>query len=149
MKYPSVIDYDKVEALETRVKAIKGVKLYIPVEATKICLVPNVIVPKNFRVPEFIKYTRTQCTTTHLKSYYNKMIEVVHDKKLLMHFFQDSLSIVALNWYIRLDRTNIQKWKDLMNSFIKKYKYNMDMVRDQSNLLSLEKGSHESVQEYA
>jgi hypothetical protein len=73
------------------------------------------------------------------------MIEVVHDKKLLMHFFQDSLSIAALNWYIRLDRTNIQKW----NSFIKKYKYNMDMVRDQSNLLSLEKGSHESVQEYA
>jgi hypothetical protein len=57
--------------------------------------------------------------------------------------------MTTLNWYIRLDRTNIQKWKDLMNSFIKKYKYNMDMVRDQSNLLSLEKGSHESVQEYA
>jgi hypothetical protein len=55
MKYPSVIDYDKVEALETRVKAIKGVKLYIPVEATKICLVPNVIVPKNFHVLEFLK----------------------------------------------------------------------------------------------
>jgi ribosomal protein S26 len=73
MKYPSVIDYDKVEALETRVKAIKGVKLYNPVEATQICLVSNVIVPKNFRVPEFIKYTRTQCPTTYLKSYYNKM----------------------------------------------------------------------------
>jgi len=76
-----VIDYDKVEALETIVKAIKGVKLYNPVEATKICLVPNVIVPKNFRVPEFIKYPRTQYPTTHLKSYYNKMTEVVHDKK--------------------------------------------------------------------
>jgi len=38
--------------------------------------------------------------------------------------------MTTLNWYIRLDRTNIQKWKDLMNSFIKKYKYNMDMVPD-------------------
>jgi len=36
-----------------------------------------------------------------------------------------------------------------MNSFIKKYKYNMDMVPDRSNLLLLEKESHEAVQEYA
>jgi hypothetical protein len=31
------------------------------------------------------------------------MTEIVHDKKLLMHFFLDSLSEVALNWYMRLD----------------------------------------------
>ena len=88
-------------------KAIKGVKLYNPVEATKICLIPNMIVPKNFHVHEFIKYTETQCPTTHLKSYYHKMTEVVHYKKLLMHLFQDSLSVAALNWYTRLEATKI------------------------------------------
>jgi len=55
-------------------------------------LVSNVVVPKKFYVPTFIKYTRTQFTMTHLKSYSNKISEVVYNKKLLMHFFQDGLS---------------------------------------------------------
>jgi len=39
-----------------------------------------------FHVPEFIKYTGTQYLITHLKSYYNKMTEVVHDEKLPILF---------------------------------------------------------------
>ena len=83
---------------------------------------------KKFRLPEFIKYTGTQCPITHLKSYCNKMAEVVHDEKLLMHFFQDSLSGAALSWYMRLDNTKIRKWKDLVDAFVKQYKYNMDIT---------------------
>jgi hypothetical protein len=91
------IDQDKFEALEARLKVIEGVDLYDPVRATKMCLVLNVVVPKKFRVPEFIKYSGTQCPMTHLKSYCNKMTEVVHDEKLLMHFFQDSLNRATLS----------------------------------------------------
>jgi hypothetical protein len=86
-----------------------------------MCLVPNVVIHKKFRVSEFIKYTRTQCPVTHLKTYYNKMVEVVYDEKLLIHFFQDSLSNVALTWYMRLDNTKIKKWMDLVNAFIRQY----------------------------
>ena len=103
------IGQDKMAALEARIRAIEGVELYDPVRAAEMCLVPNVVVPKKFRVPEFIKYTGTQCPMTHLKSYCNKMAEEVHDEKLLMHFFQDSLSGTALSWYMRLDNTKIQK----------------------------------------
>jgi hypothetical protein len=80
------IDQDKMAALEARIRVIEGVDLYDLVRATEMCLVPNVVVPKKFCVPEFIKYTGTQCPMTHLISYYNKMTEVVHDEKLLMHF---------------------------------------------------------------
>jgi hypothetical protein len=57
------------------------------VQATEMCPVANVIVPKKFCVPEFIKYTRTQCPVTHLKSYCYKMA-VVRNEKLLMYFFR-------------------------------------------------------------
>jgi hypothetical protein len=77
------IDQDKMAALEAWIRAIERVDLYDPVRASEMCLVPNVVVPKKFRVPEFIKYTGTQCPITHLKSYYNKMAEVVHREKLL------------------------------------------------------------------
>ena len=106
-------------------------------------------VTKKFRVPEFIKYTGTQCPVTHLKSYCNKMAEVVHDEKLLMHFFQDSLSGAALSWYMRLDNIIIRNWKDLVDAFVKQYKYNKDIAPDRTSLSNLEKKEKESIREYA
>jgi hypothetical protein len=143
------IDQDKMAALEARIRAIEGVDLYDPVRAAEMCLVPNVVVPKKFHVLEFIKYIGTQCSMTHLKSYCNKMAEVVHDEKLLMHFFQDSLSGAALSWYMRLDNTKIRIWKDLVDAFVKQYKYNMDITPDRNSLSNLEKGDKESIREYA
>jgi len=87
--------------LNARLRVIKYVGLYDPVQLIEICLVLRVVAPKKFHLPEFIKYTGTQYPATNLKSYYNKMVEVVQDEKLLMHFFQDSLSEVILNWYMR------------------------------------------------
>ena len=86
------ISQDKTTVLEARIRVIEGVNLYDPIRAAEMCLVPNVVVPN-----EFIKYSGTKCPMTHLKSYCNKMVEVVHDEKLLMHFFQDSLSGATLS----------------------------------------------------
>jgi hypothetical protein len=58
-KSSNSIDQDKVEALEARIRVIEGVDLYDPVRAAEMCLVSNVVVPKKFRVPEFIKYSGT------------------------------------------------------------------------------------------
>jgi hypothetical protein len=99
----------KWTALEERVRAVEGNHLCDLVKAAKMCLVPNVVIPKKFRVPEFVKYTGTQCSITHLKAYCNKIAEVVKDKKLLIHFFQDSLTSAALTWYMQLDNTKVKK----------------------------------------
>jgi hypothetical protein len=90
-------------------EGIKGTSLHDHIKAVEMCLVPNVAIPKIFRVPEFIKYTGTQCPITHLKAYCNKMAEVVYVEKLLIHFFQDSLSDVSLTWYMWLDNTKVKK----------------------------------------
>ena len=50
---------EKLAALEERMKAIEGNSLYDPVKAAEMCLVPNVVIPRKFRVPEFVKYTGT------------------------------------------------------------------------------------------
>jgi hypothetical protein len=99
---------EKWTALEDRVRAVEGNHLCDLVKAVKMCLVPNVVIPKKFRVPEFVKYTGTQCPVTHLKAYCNKMAEVVDNEKLLIHFFQDSLSDTALTWYMRLDNAKVK-----------------------------------------
>jgi len=52
-----------------------------------MCLVSNVMVPKKFWVLEFVKYIGNQFPMTPLKSYYNKMTEVIDDNKMLILFF--------------------------------------------------------------
>jgi len=99
---------DKWAALEQRLMAFEGSSLHDHIKVVEMCLVPNVVIPKKFMVLEFIKYTWTQCPVMHLKGYCNKIAEVVHDEKLLIHFFQDSLSDVALTWYMQLDNTKIK-----------------------------------------
>jgi hypothetical protein len=139
---------DKWVALEQRLRAFEGTSLHDHIKAVEMCLVPNVVIPKKFRVPEFIKYTRTQCPVTHLKAYCNKMTEVVYDEKLLIHFFQDSLSDVVLTWYIRLDNTKVKKWKDLVDAFIRQFKFNMDGGPDRLSLQTMKKDNKQSIREY-
>ncbi|XP_011013700.1 PREDICTED: uncharacterized protein LOC105117661 [Populus euphratica] len=142
-------ELNKFIALEQRRRAFEGIHLYYPIKAAEMCLVPNVVIPKKFRVPEFIKYTGTQCYITHLKAYCNKMVEVVDDEKLLIHFFQDSLSDISLTWYMRLDNTKVKKWKDLVDAFMRQYKFNIDVGPDRLSLQAMEKDNKDSIREYA
>ena len=50
-------DLNKFIALEQKMKAFEGIHLYDLIKAAEMCLVPYVVIPKNFRVPEFVKYT--------------------------------------------------------------------------------------------
>jgi hypothetical protein len=61
------------------------------------------------RVLEFVKHTGMECPNTQLMSYCNKIAEVMHNEKLLVYFFQDSLISSMLNWYMTLDNTRIKK----------------------------------------
>jgi len=55
----------------------------------------------------------------------------------------------TLNWYMHLESVKIQTWKDLVNAFIKQYKYNMDMAPNRMQLQSLFKKNTETFKEYA
>jgi hypothetical protein len=81
-------------------RAFEGTNLYDLAKAAKMCLVPNMVIPKKFRMPEFVKYIGTQCPITHLKAYCNKMVGVAYGVKLLIHLFQNSLSDVAHFVYV-------------------------------------------------
>ncbi|XP_011008686.1 PREDICTED: uncharacterized protein LOC105114002 [Populus euphratica] len=77
------------------------------------------------------------------------MVEAVDDEKLLIHFFQDSLSDISLTWYMRLDNTKVKKWKDLVDAFMRQYKFNIDVGPDRLSLQAMEKDNKDSIREYA
>ena len=82
-------------------------------------LVPIIITPPKFKVPDFEKYKGTTCPKNHLKMYFQKMGAHSRDEKLLIHFFQDSLAGAAVVWYTNLEASCIHSWKDLITAFIR------------------------------
>jgi len=64
------------------------------------------------------------------------MTEVIHDDKLLIYFFQYSLTGLALGWYMSLDNARIKKWTDMADAFLKQYKFNLEITPDRTSLIT-------------
>lgn len=73
------------------------------------------------------------------------MAAYLANEKLMMHSFQDSLSGASLDWYMQLERTHIDTWEDLAKSFLRQYKYNLDMTPNNMQLQNLsQRGTNHS-----
>ena len=57
-------------------------------DTTKLCLLPDVVIPPKFKVPKFEKFNGFAYPMNHLTSYYQKMISCAHDDKLLISYFK-------------------------------------------------------------
>ena len=111
-------------------RVVEGFGDYPFVDMIDLCLVPDVVIPPKFKVPDFDRYKGTTCPKNHLKMYCLKMRAYSRDEKLLMHFFQDSLAGAAVIWYTNLEASRICTWKDLITAFLRQYQYNSDMAPD-------------------
>lgn len=59
--------------------------------------------------------------------YYRNMATHTDNDKLLIHYFQDNLIGATLKWYMGLDNTHISSFNDLLDEFMRQYKYSLDM----------------------
>jgi hypothetical protein len=49
---------------------------------------------------------------------------------------------------MRLDNIKIKTWKDLVDAFLKHYKFNLEIAPDRAILMAMEKENQESVRAY-
>lgn len=135
--------------LEERLKAIEGTNTHGVIDAQELCLVPNITLPQKFKMPDFEKFSGSQCPQTHLTMYCRKMAAYVEDDKILMHCFQESLTGGALRWYIQLEGSRVRTWKELAAAFLTQYKHVTELAPDRLALQGLEKRQDESFKAYA
>lgn len=112
-------------------------------------LVPDVVIPHKFKAPEFAKYDGVSCPEMHLKSYVRKIQPHTADRKLWIHFFQESLTGTQLEWYYQLESSTIRTWFDLANAFYEHYSYNSGLAPTRLQLQSMSMKSNENFREYA
>ncbi|XP_050920257.1 uncharacterized protein LOC127137893 [Lathyrus oleraceus] len=92
--------------LEKRLKAIEGQDI-VELNALDMCLIPGLVIPPKFKVPEFEKYKGDSCPKHHLVMFCRKMTSHAHNDKLMIHCFQNSLTGASLSWYMKLKRNNV------------------------------------------
>ena len=82
---------EKYKLLEERLKAMEIQK--VPgLNFEELGLVSGVVIPPKFKTPTFSKYDGVSFPKLHLRSYVRKIQPHTADKKLWLHFFQESLS---------------------------------------------------------
>ncbi|CAL1382086.1 unnamed protein product [Linum trigynum] len=140
---------EKLEHMNERIRSIEGFESYEPMDASQLCLVPDVIIPHKFQMPEFERYNGTTCPRSHLVMFCNKMANYIRDERLMIHCFQNSLSSSALRWYMQLEKTKVKRWQDLADAFMRHYKHNQVLAPDREDLRNMEKNEKESFREYA
>ncbi|XP_039012179.1 uncharacterized protein LOC120141335, partial [Hibiscus syriacus] len=118
-------------------------------DAKELSLVPDLVLPPKFKVPDFEKFDGTRCPSAHITMFCRKMTGYIGDDQLLIHCFQESLTGSAIRWYNQLSRANIKSWKDLAKSFLEQYKHVKDVRPNRMMLQGMEKKSNESFRQYA
>ena len=71
--------------------------------------------------------------------------------KLLIHCFQESLTRFTAIWYLKLDRSQVHTWTDLVKAFLAQYDHVVDIAPDHISLiiiLIMEKKKIESFKDY-
>ncbi|XP_052489773.1 uncharacterized protein LOC105764811 [Gossypium raimondii] len=119
------------------------------VDANDLSLVPDLVLPPKFKMPEFEKYNGTSCPGAHITMFCRRMTGYVNNDQLLIHCFQDSLIGSATRWYNQLSRAKVSSWKDLAQAFMKQYGHVTDITPDRITLQNMEKKQNESFRQYA
>ncbi|XP_057951018.1 uncharacterized protein LOC131145856 [Malania oleifera] len=102
-------------------------------DAFNPCLMPNLMLLSKLKVPNFEKFSGSECSLAHLGVYLQKMAAHCGDDNLLIQHFQDSLTREALRWY----RIKIHTWDDVACAFITQY--NNDIASNKLTLLNMGK----------
>ena len=81
----AMAEMGKLDHLEERLRDIEGGEDYA-FNLEELFLVPNIITPPKFKVPDFEKYKGTTCPKNHPKMYCRMMCAYAKNEKLLIHF---------------------------------------------------------------
>ncbi|XP_052484827.1 uncharacterized protein LOC128039930 [Gossypium raimondii] len=85
--------------LEEKFRAMENTDYHCRVDAKDLSLVPDLVFPPKFKMPEFEKYNGTSCPEAHITMFCRRITGYVNNDQLLIHCFQDSLIGFAAKWY--------------------------------------------------
>ncbi|XP_057958612.1 uncharacterized protein LOC131151385 [Malania oleifera] len=113
----------RCDELEKLLRAIEGPQTFNITRPSNYCLVPNVVLPPKFKMPDFEKFDGTTCLRTHMSLFCQSMTAYVDNKTLMIHCFQSNLTGAMARWMTLLEmekkptetfREYAHRWRDAL-----------------------------------
>ena len=114
----------------------------------KLFLHSGVKLTSGFQIPKFNMFDRRGDPIAHLKDFCSRLVVLENNESLLMMLFIQSLSGIALTWYVKQD---FDKWiacEDMARELVEQYKFNKKVDHIMFNFLKGKKLSHKYFEEY-
>jgi hypothetical protein len=138
---------EQLEYILNKLNTLEGSQGMI--DPAEFCIVTDLEIPKDFKVPDFPKYDGTSDPKVHVYMYTSRMGAYLRNDKMMMYYFQESLKDSAIRWYLNLDKKEIRTWHDLANAFVRHYKHNIGCAPDKSSLRKLKMNKGEDFRTFA
>ncbi|XP_059315771.1 uncharacterized protein LOC132066482 [Lycium ferocissimum] len=114
-----------------------------------LCMHPDLDLPEGFKIPKFEMFNGTGNPKAHLRSYCDQLVGVKRNEPLIMRLFSRSLTGEAAEWFATQDMRQWLRWEDLAESFMERFRFNIETVPDRYYLEKVKQKSTENYREFA
>ena len=135
-----------IARLEQRIRDVEGTQ---SVPSIDLSVYTRVQVPEKFKMPTFEKYDGTSNPMQHIEMFQGLMNKYVSNGSLMVQTFQASLNDAAMRWYTNHHINRKDSWEEVANTFIKHFKFNLDITITREDLERAELKRGETLKEYA
>ena len=106
------------------------------------------VMPSNFTMPNFTKFTGLENPETHLSAFVNMLQFYSANTDVYARAFPQSLTSHAQTWFTKLPRGSIDSWQTLKREFRVKYGSRVTEEREDSALFEVKQTYTETLRSY-
>ncbi|XP_077247897.1 uncharacterized protein LOC143887664 [Tasmannia lanceolata] len=134
---------DRLDKLTREMESIKfqGPK---KLSMSDFMIVPGVVLPPKFTVPDLDKYDGTGCPTSHLKSVIPLLQQHGLSPEQIALVFPRSLVGTAKKWFLSLKSEEIRTLEDIANKFVEQFSMEEGIEVTKRDLKMLKQGHNET-----
>ncbi|XP_070036494.1 uncharacterized protein [Nicotiana tomentosiformis] len=140
---------EELKKLTSRVEGVEGGKGIEGLNYEDLCIQPDVELLEDYKPPKFEMFDGTGDPKVHLRTYYDKLVEVGKDERIHMKLFMRSLTGDALSWYISQNPKKWVSWVSMASDFMDRFRFNTENVPDVFYIQNLQKKPTKTFREYA
>ena len=116
----------ETEKMKGMLKRFQGMEDYM-LDIKGLCPFSDVQLPPKFKMPKMDSFDGTGNPKNHLKQYVLAMKLLGLTKEQIILCFPQTLSGVALQWYLSWEKAKMNDWNKMAETFAQQYSYNVQL----------------------
>ncbi|XP_077215777.1 uncharacterized protein LOC143850404 [Tasmannia lanceolata] len=135
-----------VDRLDKMAQEMESMKMQGPkkLNMAEYMIIPGVVLPPNFKMPDHDKYDGTGCPKSHLKALIPLLQQHGLTPEQIALLFPRSLTGTAKKWFLSLKTEEIRTLEDIANRFVEQFSMEEGIDVTKRDLKALKQGHNET-----